>query len=83
MARKTIYSAGYRQLVEQLRTNRERLSLSQAELSRTLGWTQQKLSAVETGSRRLDIMEYFLLTEALGLSPSDALNLVQDAINSR
>lgn len=75
MATKTIYSTGYRRLVTRLREIREAAGLSQTALAATLGWPQQRLSAVEAGARRLDVMEFLQLTEALGLSPEAAIQL--------
>ena len=73
---KTIYSAAYRRLVARLRTLREGGGMSQATLARALGWPQQRLSAVEAGARRLDVIEFLQLTTALGLSPEEAIKLV-------
>lgn len=75
MAAKTIYSTAYRRLVTQLRETREAAGLSQTALAATLGWPQQRLSAVEAGARRLDVMEFLHLTGALGLSPEAAIRL--------
>ncbi len=76
MASKTIYRVDYRRLVKRLRDRREELGLSQSEVARTLGWPQQRLSAVEAGARRLDVIEFFELTTALGLSAERAMKLV-------
>ncbi|MCR6625346.1 MAG: helix-turn-helix domain-containing protein [Pseudoxanthomonas sp.] len=75
MASKTIYRAEYRELIERLRGRREKIGLSQSEVARALGWPQQRLSAIEAGARRLDVMEFFELTSALGLTPSRAAKL--------
>lgn len=75
MATKTIYSTAYRRPVTQLRETREAAGLSQSALAATLGWPQQRLSAVEAGARRLDVMEFLHLTGALGLSPEAAIQL--------
>ena len=75
MATKTIYSTAYRRLVSRLREIREAAGISQPALAATLGWPQQRLSAVEAGARRLDIMEFLHLTGALGLSPEAAVQL--------
>ena len=80
MASKTIYRDDYRKLVERLRDRREELGLSQSEVARTLGWPQQRMSAVEAGARRLDVIEFFQLTSALGLSPSRAVKLILPAM---
>ncbi|KRA54146.1 hypothetical protein ASD77_05840 [Pseudoxanthomonas sp. Root65] len=79
MASKTIYREEYRRLVESLRGRREELGLSQGELARQLGWPQQRISAVEAGARRLDVIEFFELTSALGFSPARAMKLVLPA----
>ena len=79
MASKTIYREDYRRLVERLRGYREERGLSQTELARQLGWPQHKLSSIEAGARRLDVIEFFQLTSALGLSPARAIKLVLPA----
>jgi transcriptional regulator with XRE-family HTH domain len=75
MAPKTIYSAAYRRLILRLRNLREQAGTSQTTLARELGWPQQRLSAVEAGARRLDVIEFLQLTAALGLAPEDAVKL--------
>jgi transcriptional regulator with XRE-family HTH domain len=75
MPTKTIYSAAYRRLVGRLRALREEAGKSQTTLAKELGWPQQRLSAVEAGARRLDVIEFLQLTAALGLAPEDAIKL--------
>ncbi|KLB52888.1 helix-turn-helix domain-containing protein, partial [Xanthomonas euvesicatoria] len=75
VASKTIYRDDYRKLVERLRDRREMLGLSQSEVARALGWPQQRVSAVEAGARRLDVIEFFQLTSTLGLTESQAVKL--------
>lgn len=81
MPKKTIYAKEYRELVKALKDARKSLGITQTELCMTLGWPQQRLSAVERGSRRLDVMEYFVLAEKLGMSPKAALTLVLNLRN--
>ena len=76
MRTKTIYATEYRELVDGLRQIRKDSGLTQVALAEALGWPQQRLSAVESGSRRLDVMEYFVLADKLGLSPEKALGLI-------
>ncbi len=83
MKKKTIYSAEYRQLVDRLREKRESLGYTQTGLATALGWPQQRVSAVESCSRRLDVMEYFILTSALGLTREAALGLIPEEHLSR
>jgi len=83
MATKTIYSVEYRRLVEQLRTRREALNLSQGELAKKLGWRQQRLSAIEIGARRIVVLEFLRLAAALGLAPDRAIRLAMKATRTR
>ena len=83
MAKKTIYANEYRELVDGMRRIRKDLGLTQVDLAKALGWPQQRLSAVESGSRRLDVMEYFVLSDKLGLSPEEALTLIRDLLPKR
>ena len=69
---KTIHRNEYRQLVDVLRKRRESKGLSQGELARELGWTQQKVSYVETGARRMDVLEFVWMAKALGITPVGA-----------
>jgi transcriptional regulator with XRE-family HTH domain len=66
---KTIHRNEYRQLVDLLRDRREAMGISQASVAQAVGWTQQKISYIETGARRMDVLEYIALARALGLSP--------------
>lgn len=73
MARKTIYNPAYRELVTHLRGLREEQGKSQTQLAQELMWPQQRLSAVEAGARRLDIIEFIQLVEAQSHCPSDVI----------
>src|SRR3546814_13084528 len=75
MPAKTIYSSEYRRLVQSLRAFRERAGITQSGLSRQLGWPQQRLSAIEAGARRLDVLEFLHLLGALGLSPAEGIRI--------
>lgn len=48
------------------------MGVSQGALASQLGWTQQKVSYIETGARRMDVLEFIWLAKALGLSPLSA-----------
>ena len=83
MTSKTIYRADYRRLVKRLRDRREEVGLSQSDAARKLGWPQQRLSAIEAGARRLDVMEFFQLTSVLGLDSPGAAKLLLQVIGSK
>jgi transcriptional regulator with XRE-family HTH domain len=80
MAQKTIYSDAHQNLVRRLRSLREAAGTTQSALAQELGWPQQRLSAIEAGARRLDVIEFLRLTEALGLRPEVAILLAQPEV---
>lgn len=80
---KTIHRAEYRLLVDALRQRREALGLSQVALAQQLGWRQQKVSFIETGARRMDVLEYLALAGALGWRPMVALRKAEAALVSK
>jgi DNA-binding XRE family transcriptional regulator len=80
---KTIYRAEYRLLVDALRERREALGISQSSLAKALGWTQQKVSFIETAARRMDVLEYIAVSSALGWRPMVAMRRAQLALASK
>ncbi len=66
---KTIYRAEYREVVDGLRQAREALGVTQVELASRLGRTQQWVSMMESGSRRLDVIEFAEVCLALEADP--------------
>ena len=74
---KTIYRDDYRCLIEGVRGRREQQGWPQSEVARRLGWPQQRLSAIEAGARRLDVVEFWQLTGVLGLSAARLLAVLR------
>lgn len=66
---KTIYRTEYRLVVNRLREAREALGISQTELAMRLGRNQQWVSLMESGSRRLDVIEFVEVCHSLELDP--------------
>lgn len=82
MATKTIYQSAYLRLVGQLRERRESLGISQTKLAFHLGWPQQRISSVESGARRLDVLEFCLIASALGFSSAEVAEQVLKMLQS-
>lgn len=82
MATKTIYQNQYLRLVGKLRERREDLGVSQAQLASHLGWPQQRISSIESGSRRLDVLEFCRLASALGIPPAEVSDLISKAVKA-
>ncbi len=54
---KTIYSKDHKYLVEQLKKARKEISIDQKDVAGLLGKTQSYVSKVESGQRRIDIVQ--------------------------
>ena len=54
---KTIYTKEHRILVERLRAARKEAVLNQQEAAKLLGVTQSYVSKIESGQRRIDIVQ--------------------------
>ena len=54
---KTIYSKEHRNLVEKLKKARKEAGLDQIEAAKALGLTQSAISKIESGQRRIDIVQ--------------------------
>lgn len=67
----TTYVEGAEGVRNALIAARKRSGLSQQALAGRLGWSQQAVSYVETGVRRLDIVEFWAWAHALGREPVD------------
>lgn len=60
-------------MVSRLREAREAAGLSQTSLALALGRNQQWVSLMESGSRRLDVIEFAEVCLALGTDPTAIL----------
>jgi transcriptional regulator with XRE-family HTH domain len=54
---KTIFSKEHKRITEKLKMAREESALDQKEVAKKLGRTQSYVSKIETGQRRLDIVQ--------------------------
>ena len=62
----------YRTLIEVLAALRQELGISQRELARRIGKPPSFINKIELIERRLDVLEFIVIAEALGRRP-DAL----------
>lgn len=79
---KTIYSQEYSQLLKWLRQQRQEKKLTMRELGEKLGVIHSWVGKVEQGERRLDIVEYLRICQALDIDPHEGLNIVINALSS-
>lgn len=55
--KKTIYSEDHKRLVQQLKEARESAGLDQTTVAKMLGKTQSYVSKIESGQRRIDLVQ--------------------------
>lgn len=67
---KTIFGGEHRHLVSVLIEARQKSGLTQAELAAQLGKDQSFVSIIERGQRRVDVLEFVALAEAMGEDPT-------------
>lgn len=66
---KTIFGGGHPHLVAVLTEARRKSGLTQAELARRVGKDQTFISIIERGQRRVDVLEFIALAQAMGADP--------------
>ncbi len=74
--RKSIHHQLHRNLRATLISARKDLGLTQRDLAKQLGVTHSIIGKIETGDRRLDVVEFYEYTKALNLVPSETLFLL-------
>lgn len=73
----SIYSYEYRLIIKMLKVRRIELKITQAQLAQVLGKPQSFVSKIESGERRLDIIEFVHIARQLSLD----LNAVLEKIH--
>jgi len=63
----------HRLVVDHIVNERKRLGLQQAEIAQRLGQHQSFISRLESGARRIEVCEFFLVARAIGFDPHAAL----------
>ena len=80
---KTLRSPKHQRLLTVLTEARLRAGLTQAVLARRLGRPQSFVAKCETGERRIDVIEFIELAEALGEEPTCLLEQFSTAVPER
>ena len=66
---KSVFTDAYASVIATLVALRKERGVSQVELARRLGKSQQFISYVELCERRVDVVEFFAIVRALGDDP--------------
>ena len=76
---KTIWSTGHLALCQFLVEARKYAGLGQKDLADRLDCHQSLVARIESGQRRIDVVEFIVLSRALGFDLSEVLAIVEAA----
>lgn len=76
----SIYSEEYQRVIKRLRQARREQGLTQATVAEHLGKPQSFLAKVESGERRLDVLEFIHLAQLLSLDPANVIKDIMGEI---
>ncbi len=79
---RTLGSQRHEVLRKFIKEKREKADLTQHELARLIRRSQSYVATIETGQRRIDVVELVELAAALGFDPQAALRLVRSIKSS-
>lgn len=80
MKRSWVGSGPYRVAITTIVEERTAAGVSQRELARRLGKPPSYVNKIELLERRMDILEFLLIAEALGIDPADLFSKVMKAV---
>lgn len=75
---KTLHSARHRRLLELLIEQRKAAGLTQANVAKALNRHQPHIANIESGERRVDVVEFLELAQVIGFEPNAILNAVSE-----
>ena len=70
---KTLYSERHKKLAELLIERRKAAGLTQVEVAKKLGRHQPFIANIESGERRVDVVELLELADAIGFDPVELI----------
>ena len=75
--RKSLGSARHKALIDLLIQKREAAGMTQADLAARLGEYQSFVARLESGQRRIDVVELLDLADALGFDPARTISVLK------
>ncbi|MFG1282690.1 MULTISPECIES: helix-turn-helix domain-containing protein [Xanthobacter] len=80
---KTLRSPRHMRLVQIIVDKRREAGMSQSDLAEALGRYQSVVAAIESGGRRIDVVEFLELAETIGFDPHDVIREVSAIATKR
>lgn len=74
---KAIHTARHRRLREMIRARRVELGLTQTAVAQSLGRHQPFIANIESGERRLDVVEFMTLADILEIDPAAVVSALK------
>lgn len=78
---KSLHTSEYALFCQLMTESRERQQITQAELAKRLGKPQSFVSKYESGERRLDLLEFISVCDALGVEATKLFKSILSAVN--
>ncbi|MDX6018735.1 helix-turn-helix transcriptional regulator [Scandinavium sp. V105_16] len=66
----SVYSDEYQRVINALKKARKENGITQAQVAEALGKPQSFIAKVESGERRLDVVEFVHLARLVGMEPA-------------
>jgi transcriptional regulator with XRE-family HTH domain len=80
---RTLRSPRQKALIALLIEQRKKSGLTQAQLAKRLRRYQSFVATVESGQRRIDVIEFLDFADAIGFDPIDAIKKLRVAVRSQ
>ena len=74
---KSLGSARHKALIDLLIAKREAAGMTQADLANRLGEYQSFVARLESGQRRIDVVEFIDLAEILNFDPAKTISMLK------
>ncbi|AGP43179.1 helix-turn-helix domain-containing protein [Serratia plymuthica] len=78
----SVYSTEYQLVIKILRDARIEKGITQAKLAEALGRPQSFIAKVESGERKLDVVEFAVMARLLGVDAGAVLSMIGGRVNS-
>jgi len=78
-----VHSDGYRRLRQVLVEARQQAGLSQRQLAARIGKSASHICMIETGQRRIDVLEFDRIARSLGADPLELFQAATNPTSSR
>ncbi|SCY47122.1 helix-turn-helix domain-containing protein [Microvirga guangxiensis] len=75
---KSTHTTRYQRLLKLIIEARSEANLTQAKVADRLGKAQSQIASIESGGRRLDVVELLDLCEVIGLDPVKVVKVLRD-----